>query len=111
MKTNEQKTRQTNGRTLAGALILACGLPVAAQAANPIWINPMTCGEPIASYYLGDSLSSPWYVNFEIGQQNWNYAQVGYGTAANGSDYNWGRRGGMRMDPIPTNVCAEISAG
>ena len=93
MKTNEQKTRQTNGRTLAGALILACGLPVAAQAANPIWINPMTCGEPIASYYLGDSLSSPWYVNFEIGQQNWNYAQVGYGTAANGSDYNWGEAG------------------
>ncbi len=62
----------------------------AAQASNPIWINPLICGTPIATYSLGDSLSSPWYVNFEIGQASWNYAQVGYGTAANGTGYNWG---------------------
>ena len=60
------------------------------RASNPIWINPMTCGTPITTYYLGDSLSATNYVNFEIGQQNWNYAQVGYGTAANGAGYNWG---------------------
>ena len=62
----------------------------AAWASNPIWINPMTCGTPIGTYYLGDSLGSPWHVNFEIGQTSWNYAQVGYGTAANGTGYNWG---------------------
>ena len=50
----------------------------------------MTCGTPINTYYLGDSLGSPWYVNFEIGQTSWNYAQVGYGTAANGTGYDWG---------------------
>ena len=75
-----------------GLAIAALGLAPApdARATNPIWINPLTCGQPIASYYLGDSLGSPWHVNFEIGQPSWNYAQVGYGTAANGTGYNWG---------------------
>ena len=74
---------------LLGAAIGWAILPEAV-ASNPIWINPLICGQPIASYYLGDSLGSPWYVNFEIGQTSWNYAQVGYGTAANGTGYNWG---------------------
>ena len=72
------------------AAALGLALAPAARASNPIWINPLICGTPIASYYLGDSLGSPWYVNFEIGQTSWNYAQVGYGTAANGTGYNWG---------------------
>ena len=74
---------------LFGAAIGWAFLP-GVQASNPIWINPLTCGTPIASYDLGDSLASPWYVNFEIGQTTWNYAQVGYGTDANGTGYNWG---------------------
>ena len=79
-------------RRAAGWALVALGgaLAPAAEASNPIWINPMTCGAPIGTYYLGDSLGSPWYVNFEIGQQNWNYAQVGYGTNAAGTGYNWG---------------------
>lgn len=72
------------------AAALGLALAPAARASNPIWINPLVCGTPIASYYLGDSLGSPWYVNFEIGQASWNYAQVGYGPAANGTGYNWG---------------------
>ncbi len=79
------------GRPARWLVAIAGGLvAVSAHASNPIWINPLTCGQPIASYYLGDALASPWYVNFEIGQTSWNYAQVGYGTAANGAGYNWG---------------------
>ena len=86
------KRRRFTAALALGLAAAAWGwtLAPAARAANPIWINPLTCGQPIASYYLGDSLSSPWYVNFEIGQPSWNYAQVGYGTAANGTGYNWG---------------------
>ncbi len=58
-------------------------------AASGIWINPMSAGAPMGSLYVGDVLGE-WYVNFEIGQQEWNYAQVGIGTSAEGIGYNWG---------------------
>jgi hypothetical protein len=72
------------------ALATSALLPQRAQATNPIWINPMTCGAPIGTYYRGDSLGSEWYVNFEIGQASWDYAQVGYGTNSAGTSFNWG---------------------
>ncbi len=49
----------------------------------------MSAGKPMATYYLGDTMGS-WNVNFEIGQTWWNYAQVGIGTATDGTGYNWG---------------------
>ena len=63
-----------------------------AAAATGIWINPMSAGAPMGSYYLGDVLGE-WFVNFEIGQESWNYAQIGLGTATDGSGYNWGEAG------------------
>lgn len=78
-----------NPRAAAAMIICLVALAPATRASNPIWINPMTCGTPIATYYLGDSLSSPYYINFEIGQASWDYAQVGYGTSAAGTGYNW----------------------
>jgi len=61
-------------------------------AATGIWINPMSAGTPMGSYYLGDTLGE-WFVNFEIGQESWNYAQIGLGTSAEGAGYNWGEAG------------------
>ena len=61
-------------------------------AATGIWINPMSAGTPMGSYYLGDVLGE-WFVNFEIGQENWNYAQIGLGTALDGTGYSWGEAG------------------
>ena len=58
-------------------------------AASGIWINPMSAGTPMGSYTLGDTLGE-WYVNFEIGAESWNYAQVGVGTALDGTGYSWG---------------------
>jgi hypothetical protein len=58
-------------------------------AATGIWINPMSAGTPMGSYYLGDTLGE-WFVNFEIGQASWHYAQIGLGTSAEGAGYNWG---------------------
>ncbi|NCA81114.1 MAG: hypothetical protein EOM72_00010 [Opitutae bacterium] len=60
-----------------------------AAAPTGIWINPLSAGAPMGSYYLGDTLGD-WYVNFEIGQASWDYAQIGLGTSAAGTDYNWG---------------------
>ena len=71
----------TGGTPLAGSQATA--------AATGIWINPMSAGTPMGSYYLGDTLGD-WNVNFEIGQASWDYAQVGLGTSAAGADYNWG---------------------
>ena len=56
---------------------------------SAIWINPMSAGTPMGSYTLGDTLGE-WFVNFEIGQETWNYAQVGLGTAVDGTGYSWG---------------------
>ncbi len=58
-------------------------------APTGIWINPMSAGTPMGTYYLGDTMGE-WYVNFEIGQTTWDYAQVGIGTSPAGTDYNWG---------------------
>ncbi|MGD9613617.1 MAG: MBG domain-containing protein, partial [Kiritimatiellia bacterium] len=58
-------------------------------AATGIWINPMSAGAPMGSYYLGDTLGE-WFVNFEIGLASWDYAQIGLGTSAEGASYNWG---------------------
>ncbi len=55
-----------------------------------IWINPLTTGRPIASYYLGDRLPSNWYFNFEIGQTWWNASEVGIGNTTDGSTgWSW----------------------
>ncbi len=58
-------------------------------APTGIWINPLSAGAPMGTYYLGDTLGD-WNVNFEIGQESWNDARVGIGTSAEGTDYNWG---------------------
>ena len=65
------------------------GSGTTSAAATGIWINPMSAGTPMGSYYLGDTLGE-WFVNFEIGQTWWNYAQVGIGTSAEGTGYSWG---------------------
>ncbi len=64
----------------------------ATYAQAQIWINPMTCGTPIATRYVGDTigLGGNFYINFEIGQTSWNSSQVGIGMATSGSGYNWG---------------------
>ena len=72
---------------MACAVVLADAVPT--WATNPIWISPMSAGTPMDSRFLGDTLGD-WYVNFEIGQTSWNYAQIGVGTNTSGADYNWG---------------------
>ncbi len=67
------------GATASGTTLSATG----------IWINPMSAGTPMGSYYLGDTLGD-WNVNFEIGQASWDNAQVGIGTSLAGTGYNWG---------------------
>lgn len=52
----------------------------------------MSAGTPMATYYLGDTMGS-WNVNFEIGQQTWDYAQVGIGPNSDGTSYSWGAAG------------------
>lgn len=55
-----------------------------------IWTNPLTTVRPIANYYLGDKLSSPWYYNYEIGQASWNASEAGIGQNADGTTgWNW----------------------
>jgi hypothetical protein len=61
-------------------------------APTGIWISPMSAGTPMGSYYLGDTRGE-FFVNFEIGQETWNYAQVGVGTSTEGTDYTWGEAG------------------
>ena len=61
-------------------------------APTGIWINPMSAGAPMSTYYLGDVMGE-FFVNFEIGAENWNYAQLGLGTAVDGTGYNWGEAG------------------
>lgn len=68
-------------------LVAAVSTAGAAHVCAQIWINPLTTGAPIGTYYLGDSLSSTYYVNMEIGQSSWNYAQIGFGTNIN--SLNW----------------------
>ncbi|MGD0260146.1 MAG: hypothetical protein ABSD29_10025 [Verrucomicrobiota bacterium] len=63
--------------------------PQSAHATNPIFIDPTTCGTPNGTAYLGDTLGSPWYVWFEIGQASWNNAQAGIGTSSAGTGYTW----------------------
>jgi len=85
--------RQNDGRTCRRMTLFATLLflsAMAAEAANPIWICPLTYGAPIATYYLGDSLSAEYFINLEIGQSSWNYAQIGYGTSSAGTSFNWG---------------------
>jgi len=42
---------------------------------SQIWVNPLTSGSPISTYYLGDRISTPWFFNFEIGQASWNRSE------------------------------------
>lgn len=52
-----------------------------------IWVNPLTTGSPLGTYYKGDKInpSSTWYFNFEIGQASWNSSQVGVGKNTDGT--------------------------
>ncbi|MDI9547166.1 MAG: hypothetical protein QM346_06145, partial [Chloroflexota bacterium] len=54
-----------------------------------VHINPLSAGTPSGTYYLGDTMGE-WFYNFEIGQSSWDNAQVGIGTALDGTGYNWG---------------------
>lgn len=56
--------------------------------AGGIWINPTTANTPMGTYYLGDTMGE-WYVQFDIGQTWWDYAQVGIGPATDGTGYDW----------------------
>ena len=69
--------------------VLAGGAQTITSSTGDIWINPMSAGTPMATYYLGDTMGS-WNVNFEIGQTTWDSARVGIGTATDGTGYNWG---------------------
>ena len=70
----------------------ASGSQATTAAGTGIYINPLSAGTPMATYYLGDTMGE-WYFNFEIGQTWWDYAQVGIGTSPAGTDYNWGEAG------------------
>lgn len=57
---------------------------------SQIWVNSLTSGRPIATYYIGDRISSPWYFQFEIGQASWNSSDVGIGQTSDGSTgWSW----------------------
>lgn len=77
--------RSLGRRYVIGLLAVVAGV---SHATNPIWVNPLTTGAPIGTYYLGDAF--PQYISFEIGQASWNYAQVGVGTNSSGANYSWG---------------------
>ena len=85
------QVKARNGASVETAFGTAASASTTA-AATGIWINPMSAGTPMGSYYLGDVLGE-WFVNFEIGQENWNYAQIGLGTALDGTGYSWGEAG------------------
>lgn len=61
---------------------------VQSYATNPIWCVLQTGGQPMASYYLGDTMGS-YYINVEIGQDSWNQSDVGIGQSSTGSGENW----------------------
>jgi hypothetical protein len=72
------------------ALLCAIIFAFAVNSHAQIWVNPLTTGRPIASYYLGDKLSANWYFNFEIGQTNWHESDVGIGQDPDGSTgWDW----------------------
>ena len=57
---------------------------------SQIWVNSLTSGRPIATYYTGDRISTPWYFQFEIGQASWNSSEVGLGQNSDGfTGWNW----------------------
>ena len=57
---------------------------------SQIWVNPLTTGRPISTYYLGDRISTSWFFQFEIGQPSWNSSEVGIGQASDGSTgWSW----------------------
>ncbi|VBB48072.1 exported hypothetical protein [uncultured Paludibacter sp.] len=76
-----------------------------------IWVNPLTTGRPISTYYLGDKLSSPdWYFNFEIGQASWDKSEVGIGQNPDGvtgwdwADANWYQDGSGSNKQVRRNI-------
>ena len=55
-----------------------------------IWLNNITTGQPINSFYLGDKLSSGTYYQFEIGQASWNASDAGIGQNSDANTgWNW----------------------
>ena len=56
-----------------------------------IWVNPLTTGRPLSTYYLGDQInpSGNWYFNYEIGQSSWDRSEVGLGKSADGTGWDW----------------------
>ena len=82
-------------KSLFISLLLIISFAGKIHASDPIWVSPITTGRPIATYYLGDKLSNPYYFQFEIGQGSWNKSEVGIGQNTDGStgwswaDANW----------------------
>lgn len=57
---------------------------------SQIWVNTLTSGRPIGTYYLGDRITNPWFFQFEIGQTSWNISEVGIGQSTDGSTgWSW----------------------
>jgi len=85
------KTFALHFRKFGILVVLAVvGIFCKAQPKGDIWLHMLTTGQPVATYYLGESLTSPWYVNFEIGQPSWDASQVGIGTSnTDQSLLNW----------------------
>ncbi|WP_442902392.1 beta strand repeat-containing protein, partial [Flavobacterium sp.] len=55
-----------------------------------IYVNPITTGRPMATYYLGDKLPANTYFQFEIGQSSWNTSEVGVGQNTDGNTgWSW----------------------
>lgn len=55
-----------------------------------IYLNNITTGRPINSFYLGDKLPSNTYYQFEMGQATWNASEAGIGQNSDGSTgWNW----------------------
>ena len=70
--------------------LLICLFVIFFEGFSQIWVNPLTTGRPITSYYLGDRITANWYFQFEIGQPSWNSSEVGIGQASDGSTgWSW----------------------
>ena len=70
--------------------LLICLFVIFFEGFSQIWVNPLTTGRPITSYYLGDRITANWYFQFEIGQSTWNSSEVGIGQTSDGSTgWSW----------------------
>ena len=63
---------------------------ISGSSYGQIWVNNITTGQPINTYYLGDKLPVGMYYQYEIGQAGWDSSQAGLGQNSDASTgWNW----------------------